>query len=63
MGADRWGRISVVEQAFRSCKTVDLKVRPIFHRLPHKVKAHVFFVYARLSLFCHSGERKILCLF
>ncbi|MEG4807327.1 IS1634 family transposase, partial [Microcoleus sp. F8-D3] len=27
---------------FRSFKTVDLKVRPIYHRLSARVKAHVF---------------------
>jgi len=31
-----------VERAFRSCKTVDLKVRPIRHRLADRVRAHVF---------------------
>ncbi|NJK66572.1 MAG: IS1634 family transposase [Microcoleus sp. CSU_2_2] len=34
--------LSQVEQAFRSFKTVDLKVRPIYHRLGDRVKAHVF---------------------
>jgi transposase len=34
--------LSDVEQAFRSIKTVDLKVRPIFHRLAHRVTCHVF---------------------
>jgi Transposase DDE domain len=34
--------LSHVEQAFRSFKTVDLKVRPIFHRDAERVKAHVF---------------------
>jgi transposase len=34
--------LSQVEQAFRSYKTVDLKVRPIYHRLAERVKAHVF---------------------
>jgi transposase len=34
--------LSVVERAFRCCKTVDLKVRPIFHRLADRVRAHVF---------------------
>jgi len=34
--------LSVVERAFRSFKTVDLKVRPIYHRLPDRVRAHVF---------------------
>jgi hypothetical protein len=34
--------LTQVEQAFRSYKTVDLKVRPIYHRLEERVKAHVF---------------------
>jgi Transposase DDE domain len=35
-------RLSVVERAFRSCKTVDLHIRPIYHQLPERVRAHVF---------------------
>jgi transposase len=35
-------RLSVVERAFRSIKTVDMKVRPIFHRLAKRVRAHIF---------------------
>jgi transposase len=34
--------LSVVERAFRSFKSVDLKVRPIHHRLANRVRAHVF---------------------
>jgi transposase len=34
-------RLSRVERAFRSLKTVDLKVRPIHHRRPDRVRAHV----------------------
>ncbi len=34
--------LSKVEQAFRSFKTVDLKVRPIYHRLENRVRAHIF---------------------
>jgi transposase len=34
--------LSKVERAFRCCKTVDLKIRPIYHRLPDRVEAHVF---------------------
>src|SRR5208283_25176 len=30
-----------VERAFRSLKTVDLHVRPIHHRLPDRVRAHI----------------------
>jgi transposase len=35
-------RLSTVERAFRSMKTVDLKVRPIYHHLTKRVRAHVF---------------------
>jgi hypothetical protein len=34
--------LSKAERAFRSLKTVDLKVRPIHHRLADRVRAHVF---------------------
>jgi transposase len=33
--------LSGVERAFRSLKTVDLHVRPIHHRLPDRVRAHI----------------------
>lgn len=35
-------QLSVVERAFRSYKSIDLKVRPIHHRLERRVRAHVF---------------------
>jgi hypothetical protein len=35
-------RLSVIERAFRSFKTIDLKVRPIRHRLEDRVRAHIF---------------------
>jgi hypothetical protein len=35
-------KLSAVERAFRCLKTVDLNVRPIFHRLEKRVRAHVF---------------------
>jgi len=34
--------LSTVERAFRSLKSVDLKVRPIYHHQAERVKAHVF---------------------
>ena len=34
--------LSTVERAFRSIKTVDLKVRPIHHRLENRVRCHIF---------------------
>lgn len=45
LGADdtvrSYKRLAEVERAFRSLKTVDLKVRPIHHRLEKRVRAHV----------------------
>jgi transposase len=35
-------RLSDVERAFRSLKSVDLKIRPIYHHLANRVRAHVF---------------------
>lgn len=35
-------QLAHVERAFRSCKTVDLEVRPIHHRRGPRVRAHVF---------------------
>ena len=35
-------QLSFVERAFRSAKSIDLKVRPIHHRLERRVRAHVF---------------------
>ena len=34
-------RLAQVERAFRSLKSVDLKVRPIHHRLEERVRAHI----------------------
>src|SRR5512132_580205 len=34
-------RLAAIERAFRSLKTVDLKVRPIHHRKADRVRAHV----------------------
>lgn len=35
-------RLADVERAFRSLKTMDLKVRPIHHRVEERVRAHIF---------------------
>jgi transposase len=34
--------LAAVERAFRCLKTVDLHIRPIYHRLEDRVRAHVF---------------------
>lgn len=45
--------LSLVERAFRSLKTVDLKIRPIHHRLPDPVRAHVFLCMLAYSVEWH----------
>jgi hypothetical protein len=35
-------RLAKVERAFRTLKSVDLQVRPIYHQLEDRVKAHLF---------------------
>jgi hypothetical protein len=37
-------RLAMVERAFRSLKSVDLNVRPIHHRTPDRVRAHILLV-------------------
>lgn len=39
---EHYKSLSLVENAFRSMKTVDLKVRPIHHRNSDRVRSHVF---------------------
>jgi transposase len=41
---DRYKDLASVEQAFRTCKTVHLEVRPIFLRLEARTRAHAFVV-------------------
>jgi transposase len=41
-GVRHYKRLAQVERAFRSWKGLDLMVRPIYHRVEPRVKAHVF---------------------
>jgi transposase len=45
-----------VERAFRSLKTVDLKVRPIHHRLADRVRAHIFLCLLAYYVEWHMRE-------
>ena len=49
--------LSVVERAFRSLKTVDLKVRPIHHRAASRVRAHVFLCMLAYHVEWHMRQR------
>lgn len=45
-----------VERAFRSLKTIDLKVRPIHHRLAERVRAHSFLCMLAYYVEWHMRE-------
>jgi transposase len=48
--------LSTVERAFRTIKTVDLKVRPIHHRLADRVRAHIFLCVLAYYVEWHMRE-------
>ncbi len=49
-------RLSNVERAFRSLKTVDLKVRPIHHRTADRVRAHILLCMLAYYVEWHMRE-------
>lgn len=49
--------LSGVERAFRSLKTVDLHVRPIHHRLPDRVRAHILLCMLAYYVEWHLRQR------
>lgn len=52
----RYKDLSRVERAFRCLKTVDLKVRPIHHRLADRVRAHIFLCMLAYYVEWHMRE-------
>jgi hypothetical protein len=48
--------LAQVERAFRSLKTVDLKVRPIHHHLEGRVRAHIFLCMLAYYVEWHMRE-------
>ena len=49
-------QLANVERAFRSLKTVDLKVRPIHHRTADRVKAHILLCMLAYYVEWHMKE-------
>jgi hypothetical protein len=49
--------LSLVERAFRCIKTVDLQIRPIYHWLADRVRAHVFVCMLAYYLEWHMPQR------
>lgn len=52
----RYKSLAQVERAFRSLKTVDLKVRPIHHHLAERVRAHIFLCMLAYYVEWHMRE-------
>ncbi len=48
--------LAQVERAFRSLKTVDLKIRPIHHRKAERVRAHIFLCMLAYYVEWHMRE-------
>jgi transposase len=55
--------LACVERAFRCIKTVDLHVRPVYHWLADRVRAHVFLCMLAYYLEWHMRQRLALMLF
>ena len=60
---EAYKRLSTVERAFRSMKTVDLNVRPIFHYAADRVRAHVFLCMLAYYVEWHMRQRLAPILF
>jgi transposase len=56
-------RLSGVERAFRSLKGIDLKIRPIHHRLEDRVRAHVLLCMLAYYVEWHMRDRLAPLLF
>lgn len=50
-------RLALVEQAFRNLKTVELQVRPMYHKRDDRIRAHVFLCMLAYYLQWHMQQR------
>jgi hypothetical protein len=55
--------LSTVERAFRSCKTVDIEVRPVYHWNENRVRAHVLLCLLAYHLEWHMRQALASILF
>jgi transposase len=55
--------LAKVERAFRAMKTIDLHVRPIYHWLDQRIKAHVFLCMLAYYVEWHMRKRLATVLF
>jgi transposase len=50
-------KLALVEQAFRQIKTVQLEVRPVYHKLDRRIRSHVFLCMLAYYLQWHMKQR------
>ena len=50
-------KLSLVETAFRNLKTVQLEVRPVYHKKDERIRAHVFLCMLAYYLQWHAQQR------
>lgn len=54
---EQYGKLWKIEQAFRISKT-DLRIRPIYHRLRHRIEAHICIAFCAYKIY-KELERKL----
>ena len=50
-------KLELVEQAFRQIKTVQLEIRPVYHKLDRRIRSHVFLCMLAYYLQWHMKQR------
>ena len=50
-------KLGLVEEAFRNLKTVQLEVRPVYHKTDDRIKSHVFLCTLAYYLQWHLKQR------
>ena len=50
-------KLTLVEQAFRNLKTVQLEVRPVYHKTDDRIKCHVFICMLAYYLEWHMKKK------
>lgn len=54
---ESYKRLRLLEMAFRNLKTVQLEVRPVFHKTDERIRAHVFLCMLAYYLQWHMNRR------
>ncbi len=50
-------KLALVEQAFRNLKTVQLEIRPVYHKTDDRIRCHVFLCMLAYYIQWHMNQR------